>query len=182
MVNRFTRCQSRAPILAILAIAYFPVTALAEVIATPPEQGPYSGPPGFGRGMNTTMHCSNDPESWIRGSATLDKSTGSISLTVQLETDSVRAGPKGHLTVTIKDANGVALATASSGDVGMGGKPWGKSVIKNFSASVSVPPASVATATQIYASVACTGSETRLFNIDAGDVIHAASVVLGASQ
>jgi hypothetical protein len=41
------------------------------------------------------------PESWVRGSAALNPEIGWLSLTLELETDSPQAGPKGRLYVTL---------------------------------------------------------------------------------
>jgi hypothetical protein len=79
--------------------------------------------------MATTLYCGNNPESWLRASATLDRSTDQLTLIMQLETDSTLAGPKGKATVTLKDAQGQVLATVSTDEVCLGGKPPGGDVI-----------------------------------------------------
>ena len=62
-------------------------------------------------------------------------------MTVQLETDSTSAGPKGRVSAALKDADGKTLATATSDEIGTGGKPPGKSAIRNFSSEVRIDPA-----------------------------------------
>jgi hypothetical protein len=47
--------------------------------------GDYDGPPGFDRGMQTTQWCGNNPESWVRGSASLDTDSAILKMTVLLE-------------------------------------------------------------------------------------------------
>src|SRR5215472_10569864 len=80
--------------------------------------GTYKGAnPGWDRGMQTTMHCGNDPESWVRGSATLNKQSGELSLIVQLETDSIIAGPKGRVVITIRDSAQKPIYIVTSDEV-----------------------------------------------------------------
>lgn len=75
------------PFLILITFFVFYSPALGQVIN---GTGSYKGAtPGWDRGMQTTMHCGNNPESWVRGSASLDKASGVLSVTVQLETDSV---------------------------------------------------------------------------------------------
>ena len=121
--------------------------------------GPYQGPPGFDRGMQATMHCGNDPESWVRGSAQFNKSSGVLRITMQLETDSVIAGPKGLVVVTLKDANNATLATATTGEKEMGGKPPGKAVIRYLSATAVVSEDEAKKASFLFVQPQCTGSK-----------------------
>lgn len=140
--------------------------------------GPYNGPGGFDRGMQSTMHCGNNPESWVRGSASLDTGSGAISMVIQLETDSTTAGPKGKVKVTVRDANGNALATATSDEIGMGGKPPGGAVIKNFSSNASIPLPQAQKAQSLYVEAQCTGSSGGLWGIDLNDVLNAFKIVV----
>jgi hypothetical protein len=129
--------------------------------------GSYRGAaPGGDRGMETTMHCGNNPESWVRGSASLDKQTGVLSLVVELETDSTSAGPKGRLTATISDAAHNLLYRVTSDEIGIGGKLPGSAVIKNFSSSLSVPSTIAGLASFLYLDAECTGSVKNFFNVD----------------
>jgi hypothetical protein len=121
---------------------------------------------GWDRGMQSTMHCGNNPESWVRGSASLDKASGVLSATIQLETDSVFAGPKGRATVAIKNAEGKTIYTVASDEIGIGGKPPGNVVIRNFSSTISIPKSVSQEAISLYLEAQCTGSINRLFNID----------------
>jgi hypothetical protein len=132
--------------------------------------GSYKGAgPGWDRGMESTMHCGNNPESWVRGSAQLDKGTGILTVTIELETDSVLAGPKGRLSTVLRDNLGQLIYRATSDEVGIGGKPHGRAVIKNFSSTISIPQSIAAAASSMYLDAECTGSITRLFNIDLQD-------------
>lgn len=146
--------------------------------------GPYQGPGGFDRGMQSTMYCGNDPESWVRASATLDTSSGAISLTIQLETDSDLAGPKGKATVSVRDADGATLATAVSDEIGMGGKPGGSAVIRNFSAPASIPAATAQRVASLWVEAQCAGSVGGPFGFNPDDLTHAFSIavqLLGSS-
>jgi len=149
----------------LITLCLLSLAALGQVIN---GTGSYKGAaPGWDRGMQTTMHCGNDPESWVRGSASLDKTSGVLSVTVQLETDSVFAGPKGRINVTIRNAEGATIYTVLSDEIGIGGKSFlGNVVIRNFSSTVSIPPPISQQANSLYLDAQCTGSINRLFNID----------------
>jgi hypothetical protein len=124
------------------------------------------------------MHCGNNPESWVRGSASLDKDSGTLSLSIQLETDSTTAGPKGKLFVWVRDAKGTNLATANSDEIGMGGKPPGSSLIRNFASNSSIPVDLAKKATSIYLEAQCTGASGGLWGIDLKDVVNAFKIVV----
>src|ERR1700727_539394 len=103
---------SLLPSLALLMVFLAGLSAQGQVLN---GTGSYKGAaPGWDRGMQTTMHCGNSPESWVRGSASLDKGSGLLSLTGQLETDSVFAGPKGRVTVAIRNAEGKTIYTVAT--------------------------------------------------------------------
>lgn len=101
----------------------------------------------------------------MRGSATLDPSSGFLSLTVQLETDSTSAGPKGRVVSALKDASGKTIATASSGEIGTGGKSPGWAAIRNYTGHATSDPGTASRVTSIYLDAQCTWSLDRLFNI-----------------
>ena len=143
-------------------LGYLPSTA-----QTINGTGSYKGAaPGWDRGMETTMHCGNNPESWVRGSAALDKNSGIMSMTVELETDSVYAGPKGRVTASVRDADHNLLYRVTSDEIGIGGKPPGHAVIKNFTSTISVPEPISKAADSLYLDAECTGSVNRFFNVD----------------
>jgi V8-like Glu-specific endopeptidase len=154
--------------LILITVVVCSLTALAQVIN---GAGSYKGAaPGWDRGMQTTMHCGNDPESWVRGSASLDKASGVLSVTVQLETDSVFAGPKGRVTITIRNAEGKPIYMVLSNEIGIGGKSFlGNVVTRNFSSTFSISPSISQQANSLYLDAQCTGSINRLFNIDLGN-------------
>jgi len=139
--------------------------------------GSYRGAaPGWDRGMETTMHCGNNPESWVRGSATLDKESGILLMMVELETDSILAGPKGRVTASISDEDHNLLYRVTSDEIGIGGKPPGQVVIKNFSSTIAIPLAISRAANSLYLDAECTGSITRLFNVDLVNVSRSFAV------
>jgi hypothetical protein len=132
----------------------------------------------WGRGMATTMYCGNSPESWVRGNATLDPSSGLLSLTVQLETDSASGGPKGYVTAVLKDGAGRRLATAKSEEIGTGGKSGSHAAIRNFSSRVTLDPSLAAQVRSIYLDAQCTGSIDRILNIRLGSVEDAFKIIV----
>jgi hypothetical protein len=150
--------------LALEIVVGHGLIALGQVIN---GTGSYKGAgPGWDRGMQTTMHCGPDPESWVRGSASLDKASGVLSMTIQLETDSVLAGPKGRVVVEIRNAAAKPIYSVTSDEIGMGGKPPGKVVIRSVSSAVQIPQQISQDADSLYLDAQCTGSIDRLFNID----------------
>lgn len=147
--------------------------------------GGYSGTPGFDRGYQTTMHCGNWPESWLRGSAFLDKSTGVLTIHVGLETDAIFAGPKGQIVVYITDANGTLLAKIATAEVGRGGKAPGRAERTDIQTSLHVGSYIANNAARITVATHLTGFTNRLFNVPlqnvydvAGNLIQAAAFFL----
>lgn len=129
-------------------------------------------------GMQSVMYCGNSPESYVRGSATVDTASGSVAVAIQLETDSVAAGPKGRVVVTVKNRLGASIATIQSEEVGIGGKAPGKARIENFSSRLSIDTALAAQADSVYVEAECKGSVDRLFNIKLGTVEDAFKLLL----
>ena len=72
----------------------FATTAAADTIRCPPSLDQYAG------GQCGFIHRSR-PESWVRGSAALDTSTGVLTFTIQLTTYSETAGPCGKPTALL---------------------------------------------------------------------------------
>lgn len=148
--------------------------------------GNYYGPDGFDRGMQTATYCGNAPESWIRGSVELDTDARSMTMYVQLETNSVSAGPKGKLRVTVSDANNMALAIVETSEIGIGGKTPGPVKIENFQLSTALSPHIVHNARFLYIEAVHTGTVNQLlFGNDLGrlfDAFKAGISISGASQ
>ena len=132
--------------------------------------------------MPTTMYCGNSPESWIRGGAVLDKSSGIFSMTLQLETDSTSAGPVGRVVAALKDSNGTTLTTVTSKEIGTGGKPAGSAAIRNFDGHVILDPAVTTKETSVYLDAQCTGSVDRQWNVKLSTVKDALALVVTAGE
>jgi hypothetical protein len=73
------------------------------------------------------------------------------------------------VTVAIRNAEGKTIYTVSSYEIGIGGKPPGNVVIRNFGSTASVPASISQEANSLYLDAQCTGSINRLFNIDLGN-------------
>jgi hypothetical protein len=148
---------------------------------TPPIQGlgtyvaPHDGRhDGQDHGLQAASYCGASPESWVRGSAAL--SLGWLSLTLELETDSPEAGPKGRLYVTLSKGclhpvHGacdavhdplVNLYTVETDEVSIGGRSGGSDTgIVRRSASVDIPDTVARQVTHVAVQAVCTGSDTQ---------------------
>ena len=124
------------------------------------------------------MWQSTDPESWIRGSASLDKRTGLVALKVQLEADSKAAGPKGKMEVILRDAQDKQLAKIEVGEFGMGGSHKSHAGRKNFTGQVGVSSDIAERTARVSVTVEHTGSANQLLGVDAGDTIDPTIVVV----
>jgi hypothetical protein len=143
------------------------VFSYAQLAAT----GTYSGVPGFDRGFQTTTYCGNSPESWVRGSAWLDKGTGLLTMQVNLETDAIDAGPKGQVLVYIFDCNGNLVTRVASAEVGRGGKGFdGHAAIETVQSSTYLGPEIGRQACKMTVVANNTGFSDCWFNISFGQV------------
>ena len=162
----------------LLALCCLPAGAQQ---GTPPIQGwgtvvaPHDGRhDGQDHGLQAATYCGASPESWVRGSAAL--SLGWLSLTLELETDSQQAGPKGRLYITLSkgclhpvrgacDAVHdplVHLYTVETDEVSIGGKSGGSDTgIVRRSASVDIPDTVARQVTHVAVQAVCTGSDTQ---------------------
>jgi hypothetical protein len=130
---------------------------------------------GEDHGLQAATYCGANPESWVRGSAALNPSTGWLSLALELETDSPQAGPKGRLYVTLSKGclhpvHGgcdavhdplVKLYTVETDEVSIGGKSRGETGIIRRSASVDIPDAVARQVTHVAVQADCMGSGTQ---------------------
>lgn len=130
---------------------------------------------GLDHGLQTVAYCGSTPESWVRGSAALNPQTGWLSLTMELETDSPQAGPKGRLDITLSKgclhpAHGVCdaahdplvkLYTVETDEVGIGGRSRGDTGIIRRSASVDIPDDVARQVTHVAVQAVCTGSGSQ---------------------
>lgn len=142
--------------------------------------GGYDGPAGFDRGMQATQYCGNSPESWIRGSAYLDRTNGHVTIHMDLETDSVLAGPRGKIRVTVKDQNGNSVASTETSEAGIGGKLPGTFRLVKVSGSADIPAEVAQNAASMWVEADCTGSQDGLFGIfgNATDVLKFAFALI----
>ena len=152
----------------------------ADDLPTPPRDmnvisSPVLDKP-FARGFSALDH-GDDPESWVRASATCQRDNGVVSFTLQLETDSVSAGPKGRMQVVLRDAT-KDLVTIDVAEIEMGGKIPGPSRIRSFHGQATVPIKLAARVTSVGVTVQHTGSSNQLFGIPADDVIAAIKVAV----
>jgi hypothetical protein len=172
-----SRLVAVAPIV-VFAMMGFPPAHSQTIQCT----GQFNAPgkdPGFGRGMQATMYCGNNPESWVRGSASLDKSSGVVSITEQLETDSALAGPKGKVIISIRNANNQELTGIETAESGIGGKQGGQAVIRNISGIKNISASSAEEAASCTVTAQCTGSINAPIGINPGDVISAIKTIFG---
>lgn len=141
--------------------------------------GSYTGAPGFDRGYQTTTYGGNDPESWVRGSARLDTQSTMLEFDMQLETDSVDAGPKGKLKVIIRDAAGHELASAETQEVGIGGKTPGNSKIVTFKSSIPLSNTVCQKANDIEVFASCTGYVNKFWGlISPDDIMKIVNIII----
>jgi len=155
---------------------------------------------GQDHGLQAATYCGGSPESWVRGSAALNPETKWLSLTMELETDSPQAGPKGQLSITLSKGclhplRGVCdavhdplvkLYTVETDEVSIGGRSRGDTGIIRRSASVDIPDNVARQVTHIAVQASCTGSSTQWSGWtslqDAEDAFEATGRPAGASQ
>ena len=163
MKNKFPALKM--PVIAVVAIVvslFFTSQAHTQTLA---GTGGYTGTPGFDRGFQATTYGGNNPESWVRGSAFLDKQTGLLTMNINLETDATHAGPKGQILVYIFDAYGNLITTVCSAEVGRGGKAPGEAEQSNFQATAYLGPQVGNRAAKITVVANVTGSSFQLWGI-----------------
>lgn len=132
-------------------------------------EGKYKGP--FERGYQSTQYCGNSPESWVRGSAFLDQQTGLLTITINLETDAVNAGPKGQVLVYIYDSKNELLTKFATDEIGRGGKAPGRYAESTYSSSINLGTEIGRKAYSMKVVANCTGAIDRWFNVS-GDTIN----------
>jgi hypothetical protein len=156
---------------------------------------------GQGHGLQAATYCGANPESWVRGSAALNPEISWLSLTLELETDSPQAGPKGRLSVTLSKGclhpiHGncdtvhdplVELYTVETDEVSIGGRGrGGEGGIIRRSASVDIPEDVARQVTHVAVQAECTGSGTQWSGWtslqDAENAFEASGRPVGASQ
>ena len=126
---------------------------------------------GRARGYCAFAHSKN-PEGWLRGSASLDRDTGILSMKMQIETDSTASAPRGKMKVTLFDADGALVSTVRMGKSAYrGGKPPGKAARTTFRFKAKIPKKHARRVETVKVKVARTGKYTRVFNIKLKDFI-----------
>jgi hypothetical protein len=193
---------SRFAILLPLALCCIPAGAQER---TPPILGwgtyvaPHDGRhDGQDHGLQAATYCGASPESWVRGSAAL--SLGWLSLTLELQTDSPQAGPKGRLSITLSKGclhpvHGacdavhdplVNLYTVETDEVSIGGRSGGETGIVRRSGSVDIPDTVARQVTHVAVQAECTGSSTQWSGWtslqDSENAFEASGRPAGASQ
>jgi hypothetical protein len=154
---------------------------------------------GEDHGLQAVTYCGASPESWVRGSAALSLETG-LNLTLELETDSPQAGPKGRLSVMLSKGclhpvNGhcdavhdplVNLYIVETDEVSIGGRSRGDTGIMRRSANVDIPDNVARQVTHVAVQAECTGSGTQWSGWtslqDAENAFEASGRPAGASQ
>lgn len=129
---------------------------------------------GQDHGLQAATYCGASPESWVRGSAALHPE-GWLSLTLELETDSPQAGPKGRLYITLSKGclhpvHGscdavhdplVNLYTVETDEVSIGGRSGGDTGVVRRNATVDIPDTVARQVTHVALRADCTGSDTQ---------------------
>jgi hypothetical protein len=136
-------------------------------IKTPKATGAWA------RGYSAVKH-SKDPEGWLRGSASLDTETGELAMKLQLETDSTASGPRGFLTVHLRDESNKVIGSVTTGTVWIGGKPPGKAKRKNFKFAKKLPAKLAKATASVSARMTQKGKKVQLWSVPLKDVIEAA--------
>ena len=156
------------PVIAVVAIVLmFTSNVNAQTQA---GTGSYTGAPGFDRGFQATTYGGNYPESWVRGSAFLDKQTGFLTMHIDLETDATHAGPKGQVLVYIFDAYGNLITRVCSAEVGRGGKAPGKAERSTFQATAYLNPQVGQRAAKMIVVANVTGQVNQLWGVSLSSI------------
>jgi len=158
------------------SLALVPCYAAASPIEASGRYNHHTG--GWDRGYQSTMYCGNSPESWVRGNARLDPSSGLVSVDIQLETDSNLAGPKGKIVGTVRDADGKTLTTFETNEFSRGGKQGGTFQETRHTVTIKLDPATVAKAASLSIEAQCTGSALGIFGADPQEVLKALGIIV----
>jgi hypothetical protein len=129
--------------LAAIAVLATSTVAHADTLPCQPSGGAWS------RGHCSYVHSRN-PEGWVRGSASVARDTGIVTMKLQLETDSTTHGPCGRMSVILRDTSGADLATLKVEEkVCRGGKSPGRAERSDFTFQKAVPLAVAEKTTQV---------------------------------
>jgi hypothetical protein len=150
----------------------FATTAAADTIRCPPSLDQYAG------GQCGFIHRSR-PESWVRGSAALDTSTGVLTFTIQLTTYSKTAGPCGKLTALLLDAQGSDLIRVTMGRaVCRGGRRSAPEVTQEVTLQKSLPPTIALRAKSVVVAIEYSGVHLGDWNVTLQDIASAIQMLV----
>lgn len=141
--------------------------AMADTIKCVPSGDPIAG------GQCSFVHRGM-PESWVRGSAALDTSTGVLSLNLQLATASKTAGPCGKLTAVLRDGQGNDLVQVTMGRaVCLGGKSTETVAVKDFQLQKSVPRALAQRTKAVVVTLEYSGLQLGAWTVNLQEIVDA---------
>jgi hypothetical protein len=133
-----------------------------------------------GNGYCAVLHSRN-PESWVRGSATLDTGTGVVSMALQLETDSATAGPCGRMLAILRGETDSDLAVLDmTQEICRGGKRPGKAAVSDYSLQKAVTKDIAARTKSIVVLLDYTKSKSGLWNIPMKTVVDAIKLLVAS--
>jgi hypothetical protein len=154
--------QTKALSRTLLLLSLLGAPALADVIECAEGHEPFTN--GFcARAHSKPMGA----EGWVRGKANLNRDTGDVHIFMQLETDSVAAGPCGKIAADFLEEDGTVLATITTGEACRGGKPPGKAVRSDAHSNQphAIPVAVAKKVTKIVVRPTVTGIKKGLFGL-----------------
>jgi len=117
---------------------------------------------------------------WVRGSASLSKTTGVVVFCVRMATDSLEYGPKARIGVALLDSNEKDIANIAVGEIGRGGRQHGKAEddVDKFCGKATVSPDIAGRTTSVNVTVRVTGIVTKRVGIDSVDAIDQSGIVV----
>jgi hypothetical protein len=160
------------PLLLVILVSVLAPSANADTIKCVPSADPSAG------GYCSFIHQSR-PESWVRGSATLDTSTGVLNLALQLTTNSKTAGPCGKLTVVLRDSQGSDLVRVTMGRaVCQGGRATEPAASQDFSLPKTVPLALAQRTKTVVITLAYSGWHLGAWNVNLQAIVEAIQMLV----
>lgn len=136
-------------IFVAIAISATSANAQNEVVCQP-QQAPFSGSRnpvwGAGRVSCSLTHAKQGSlvEGWVRGWAKFDRSSATVEIVEELETDSTQTGPCGRVNVQLLSKGKTIVNVDMGQDECINGKPPGKAVAKDFTFDKTILPSEAA--------------------------------------
>lgn len=119
------------------------------------------------------------PESWVRGLAALDTSTGVLTLTIRLTTDSKTAGPCGKLTALLLDGQGRELIRVTMGRaVCRGGTRSAPEVTQEVVLRKALPPTLAVRTKSVVLTTEYSGVHLGDWNVSLLDIANAIQMLV----